>query len=139
MKSKLPFTIIIADDDDDDREEMNSVFTRDKNFEVTNTFDSGIDAIKEIMVRKNIPNVLLIDMYMPMLTGTEIIKKLIESEAAPDMYKFIVSTTINTAEQNKYRNEAKVKFINKPHTVEDIARLPEIILNHIQNDTKNKE
>ncbi len=136
MKSKLPFTIIIADDDDDDREEMNSVFTRNKNFEVTNTFDSGIDAIKEIMVRKNIPNVLLIDMYMPMLTGTEIIKKLIESEAAPDMYKFIVSTTINTAEQNKYRNEAKVKFINKPHTTEDVARLPEIILNHIENDFK---
>ena len=136
MKSKLPFTIIIADDDDDDREEMNSVFTRDKNFEVTKTFDSGIDAIKEIMVRKNIPNVLLIDMYMPMLTGTEIIKKLIESEAAPDMYKFIISTTINTSEQNKYRNEAKVKFINKPITADDVARLPEIILNHIQNDTK---
>jgi CheY-like chemotaxis protein len=133
-----PLKIIIADDDEDDREVLKFLFNQNEKFELVECFDSGIEAIKEIMIKKNIPDILLIDMYMPLLNGTEVVKKLEESEAAPEMYKFIISTQINTSEQNKYIGNPNVKFIKKPATLAEINDLPGIILDHlnINNNTK---
>lgn len=138
MTFKKPLTIIIADDDDDDRELLIFLFNQNEKFEVIGYFDSGIEAIKEIMVKKNIPDILLIDMYMPLLTGTEVVKKLIDSEAAPDMHKFVISTQINTSEQNKYLDNPTVKFLKKPVSLVEINDLPGIILECLQlkNNTK---
>jgi len=133
-----PLTIFIADDDYDDREVLKFLFSQNEKFEVTGCFDSGIDVVKEIMVSKNIPDVLLIDMYMPLLTGTEVIKKIIESNTAPDMFKFVISTQINSGEQNKYLDHSTVRFLKKPTSLAEINDLPGIILDclHIKNNTK---
>ncbi len=138
MKTERPLKIIVADDDEDDREVLKFLFNQNVQFELVGCFDSGIDAIKEIIVKKNIPDILLIDMYMPLLTGTEVVKKVEESGAAPDMHKFIISTVINTTEQNKYLNNPRVKFIKKPVTLAEINDLPGIILDrlHLTNNTK---
>jgi CheY-like chemotaxis protein len=138
MKPTKPLTIIVADDDEDDREVLKFLFNQNEKFELVKVFDSGIEAVKEIMINKNIPDILLIDMYMPLLNGTEVVKKLEESNAAPNMHKFIISTQINTSEQNKYLGNRKVKFLKKPNTLKDIHDLPGIILDtlHIENNTK---
>lgn len=133
-----PLTIFIADDDEEDRELLKFLFNQNEKFEVVGFFDSGIDVVKEIMVNKNVPDILLIDMYMPLLTGTEVVKKLIESETAVDMYKFVISTQINTAEQTKYLDNPRVKFLKKPNSLTEINDLPGIILErlHFINNTK---
>lgn len=128
MELNKPLTIIITDDDEDDRELLKFLFNQNEKFELIGCYDSGISAVKEIMINKNIPDVLIIDMYMPMLTGTEVITKIEESGIAPDMYKFIISTTINNAEETKYANNHSVKFIKKPVSLVEINDLPGIIL-----------
>ena len=138
MTPNKPLTIIVADDDADDREVLRFLFKNNDHFELTNCFESGIDVIKEIMVENKIPDVLLIDMYMPMLTGAEIVEKLEESNVGADMYKFVVSSTINSAEESKYSNNDKVTFIKKPVSLKEIHDLPGIILDHLHyhNNTK---
>ena len=138
MNPNKPLTIIIADDDEDDREALMSLFGHNEKFEVIECFESGIDAIKEIMVKKTIPDILIIDMYMPMLTGAEVVQKLIDSNTAPKMHKFILSTTINSTEQNKYSDNTTVKFIKKPSSVAELNNIPNIILEQIdyQNTIK---
>lgn len=138
MSPNKPLTIMVADDDADDREVLRFLFNKNDKFELIHCFESGIDVIKEIMVEKNIPDILLIDMYMPMLTGAEIIKKLEESNIGADMYKFVVSSTINSAEQSKYSHNDKVTFIKKPVSLKEIHDLPGIILDHLHyhNNTK---
>ncbi len=138
MKLNKPLTIFIADDDEDDRELLKFLFNQNDKFEVVGYFDSGVDVVKEIMVKKNVPDILLIDMYMPLLNGTEVVKKLVESNTAPDMYKFVISTQINTSEQNKYLDNSSVKFLKKPTSLAEINDLPGIILDtlHVKNNTK---
>lgn len=133
---KKPLKIIIADDDEEDRELLKFLFNQNERFELTGCFNSGIDAIKEIMINKNIPDILLIDMYMPLLTGLEVIMKLEESGIAPNLNKFIISTTINSAEQSKFVDNPYVNFIQKPVSLVEINDLPGIILetlNHRNN------
>jgi CheY-like chemotaxis protein len=128
MELHKPLTIIIADDDEDDRELLRFLFNANDKFELIGCYDSGVEAVKEIMVNKNIPDLLIIDMYMPLLTGAEVITKIEESGIAPDMTKFIISTTINNAEQTKYLSNPSVKFIKKPVTLAEINDLPGDIL-----------
>lgn len=128
MKSSKPLKIIIADDDEDDRELLKFLFNQNEKFEVIGCFDSGVETIKEIIVQKNIPDILLIDMYMPLLTGTEVLKKIIDSDVAIGMHKFVISTQINATEQNKYFDNPTVKFLKKPSTLAEINDLPGIIL-----------
>ncbi|MDI1317395.1 response regulator [Flavobacterium sp.] len=138
MTPNKPLTIMIADDDADDREVLRFLFTKNDRFELINCFESGIDVIKEIMVENNLPDILLIDMYMPMLTGAEIIKKLEESKIGVNMYKFVVSSTINSAAESKYIENNKVKFIKKPVSLKEINDLPGIILDHLHYDNNTK-
>lgn len=138
MKPGKKLTIIVADDDEDDRELLKFLFNQNEKFELIGCFESGIEVIKEIMIHKIIPDILLIDMYMPLLTGTEILKRIEDSGVAPDMTKFIISTTINTTEQNKYIDNPSVKFLKKPVSLTEINDLPGIILEmlHLPNNTK---
>ena len=131
MKSNKPLTIIIADDDEDDREILKFLFNQNEKFDLIGCFDSSVETIKEIMINKNVPDILLIDMYMPLLTGTEVVKKLIDSGINLDMDKFVISTQINTTEQNKYLDNPKVRFLKKPSTLSEINDLPGIILEHL--------
>lgn len=126
-----PLTIMIADDDEDDRELLKFLFMQNEKFEVVGCFDSGIEAVKEIMIQKNIPDILLIDMYMPLLNGTEVVKKLNETNLTSKMHKFVISTQINTTEQNKYIDNPTVKFLRKPTTLAEINDLPGIILENL--------
>lgn len=122
---------MVADDDEDDRELLKFLFNQNEKFELIGCFESGVETVKEILVKKNIPDILLIDMYMPLLTGTEVVKKIIESQQVPAMYKFVISTQINTAEQNKYLDDPTVKFLKKPATLVEINDLPGLILEHL--------
>src|SRR6187431_1740170 len=120
MKPTKKLTIIVADDDIDDRELLQFLFTQNERFELLGCFESGIEVIKEIIINKSVPDILLIDMYMPLLNGTEIIKKIEDSGVAPNMSKFVISTTIDVTEQNNFLNDPSVKFIKKPTTLVEI-------------------
>lgn len=138
MKSGKKLTIIIADDDEDDRELLKFLFNQNDQFELLQCYQSGVEVIKEIMINKNVPDILLIDMYMPLLTGTEIIKKIEESDSAPNLAKFIISTTINSTEELKYIDNPSVKFLKKPITLAEINDLPGLILEHLGLPNNNK-
>lgn len=138
MSSTKPLTIMIADDDFDDRELLKFLFNQNEKFEILGCFNLGSEVIDEIITKKNIPDILLIDMYMPMISGTEVIMQLEESGLVKDTTKFIISTTINTTEEEKLINNPSVKFLKKPVTLVEINDLPGIILEHLnhRNNTK---
>ncbi|MDI1317371.1 response regulator [Flavobacterium sp.] len=136
MELHKPLTIIIADDDQDDIELLHFSFNQNDKFEIVGCFDSGTEVLEEIITKGKIPDILIIDMYMPILTGTEIVNKLVESGVAPNMNSFIISTIINTTEQQNYIENASIHFVKKPVTLVEINDFPGIVLeclNHVNN------
>lgn len=138
MKQGKPLTIIIADDDQDDREVLKFLFNANERFELIGCFDSGLDVIEEIITKGNIPDILLIDMNMPFVTGTEVVGKIEESGTALNLHSFIISTVINAAEEKKHLENPAINFIKKPVTLVEINDLPGLILEGLQlrNDLK---
>ncbi len=138
MNLQKPLTIIIADDDQDDLELLQFLFSKNENFELIGCFDSGIKVIEEIITNRNVPDILIIDMYMPIYTGTEVVNKLIETGVAPNMSSFIISTTINTTEKDNYSENVTVQFLKKPVTLIEINDLPGIVLECLNHNNNTK-
>lgn len=127
-----PFTIIVADDDAEDRELFREIFQRDQRFTLEGCLTSGIEVFDEISRKKNIPDVLLVDMYMPFFSGIDLVKALEELHAAPTMYKFVISTTSNIAENEAQLHSPYIVFLKKPVSMQEINALPSVILGHLE-------
>ena len=127
-----PFTIMVADDDAEDRELFREIFQRDERFTLEGCLTSGIEVFDEISRKKNIPDVLLVDMYMPFFSGIDLVKALEELHAAPTMYKFVISTTSNIAENEPQLHSPYIVFLKKPGSMQEINALPGVILGHLQ-------
>lgn len=127
-----PFTIIVADDDAEDRELFREIFQRDERFTLEGCLTSGIEVFDEISRKKNVPDVLLVDMYMPFFSGIDLVKALEELHAAPTMYKFVISTTNNIAENEPQLHSPYIVFLKKPVSMQEINALPSVILGHLE-------
>lgn len=123
---------MVADDDEDDRELFREIFERDERFTLIDCLASGMEVLNEISRKKNIPDVLLVDMYMPYFTGVDLIKALAELNAAPNVYKFVISTTSNIAENESQLNSPYIVFLKKPVNMQEIKALPGVILEYMQ-------
>lgn len=132
MESIRPFTIMVADDDDEDRALFQEIFQHDERFTLTRCLTSGVEVFDEISRKKNIPDVLLVDMYMPFFTGVDLVKALAELHAAPNMYKFVISTTSNISENEEQLDSPYIFFLKKPVSMKEINALPSLILGYME-------
>lgn len=129
-----PITIMVADDDEDDRELFGEMFAHDERFTLMGCLSSGAEVMDEINRKKNIPEVLLVDMYMPFLSGVDLVKALSELNAASGMYKFVISTTTYVAENEPQLNSPRTIFLKKPVSMQEINALPGLILDYMQKN-----
>lgn len=131
MEHHKPFTIIVADDDSDDRELFRTLFLEHERFTLMGCLTSGIEVFDDIVRKNNVPEVLLIDMYMPFFTGIDVVKGLEEIHAASNMYKFIISTADYVPELEQLVHNPYIIFIQKPKTSEEISTLPDKLLEYL--------
>ncbi len=122
-----PFTITIADDDLEDLELLTDLFRHNEKFILMGSLSSGIEVFDEISRKKNVPDILLIDMYMPHFTGIDTVQALDTLKAAPTMIKFVISTSDN-AEKDNHINNPYIVFLRKPTSMAEIRALPNVIL-----------
>ncbi|WP_293894442.1 response regulator [Flavobacterium sp.] len=132
MNPICPFTIIVADDDAEDRELFREIFQRNEKFILMGCLTSGVEVFDEISRKKNIPDVLLVDMYMPFFSGIDVVKALEELHAAPTMYKFVISTTSNIAENEPQLHSPYIVFLKKPSSRQEIQALPGLIMGYLE-------
>ncbi|HPH18762.1 MAG TPA: response regulator [Haliscomenobacter sp.] len=137
MELYPPLKIFIADDDADDREFLRFLFEKNDRFEILGCYDSGAAVIEQIN-KGNVPDMLLIDMYMPKMTGAEVLTQLIEQGHSRKLFVFVISTTVNQSQQEIFSQYPRVKFLAKPTTLEQLNDLPGQLLEslHLANNTK---
>lgn len=132
MQHPNPFTITIADDDDDDRELFQDLFQRDERFTLLSCLNSGRAVFDDIIRQKKIPDVLLVDMYMPFFTGVDVVNALEKMDVGTTMYKFVTSTLEYIPELEPLSGNPYIVFIKKPVTTKEIDALPGIMLHYLE-------
>lgn len=132
MEYHNPFTIIIADDDSEDRELFRELFEQHQDFTLLACLSSGIQVFDEVSRKKNVPDILLLDMYMPHFTGVDVVKALEELNAAPLSFKVVISTADLIPEMERFKGNPYIVLIKKPVTVAEINALPNRLLEYLR-------
>ncbi|OAD90655.1 DNA-binding response regulator [Aequorivita soesokkakensis] len=125
MIEKKDISIVIADDHPMILKGLNEELTTN-NYNVVGQAINGMEALELIMA--NSPNIALLDIDMPLLTGFEVIKKAKEKQVDT---KFIV---LSFHKENDYISQAKALQINgyllKEDSFSEIEKCIECVLNN---------
>ena len=127
MHPKSKFSILLADDDDDDLNILSAVLEAHPQFTVVGRLTNGpriIDWMNEGVK----PDIIMTDMYMPMMTGTEVIDRLASTDSIGATRIIIFSTICNEAEEDKYKMMDNVAFFTKPDSLKSYGELAGKIL-----------
>lgn len=96
-------------------------------------FKNGQEALvnlKPIMVSgENIPEVILLDLNMPIMDGWQFLDEFVKIECPKKIYIYIVSSSIDPADQQRMKSYENISnFIVKPITVEALKNISSQVL-----------
>ncbi|TDU42843.1 response regulator receiver domain-containing protein [Gelidibacter sediminis] len=97
-------------------------------------FKNGKEALNNlkslIKTGENIPDVILLDINMPVMDGWEFLDEFIKIESQKPITIFIVSSSIDPTDQDKVKKYQNVSnFIVKPISIETLKSISAKVLN----------
>ncbi|MCB4809542.1 response regulator [Tamlana sp. 62-3] len=96
-------------------------------------FNNGQEAINNLTPilesGENMPNVILLDLNMPIMDGWEFLDEFTKIKAHKEVVIYVVSSSIDPQDKNRLKTyEAVSKFIIKPINVELLAKISEELI-----------
>jgi DNA-binding response OmpR family regulator len=129
--------VLIADDDNDARQFLIDFLTEIGH--KTLNASGGKQAIE--LATTEIPDVILLDIMMPDISGIEVCQALKDKEATKDIPVIFVTAKVGLNHQIVGLHAGAFDYINKPYRITELAtRLNAAIrFKRLQNDLKQKE
>lgn len=116
--------VLIVDDSKTIRDLLEQILSHDASFEVVGSTGHPLEVVG--LVEKLRPDVITMDIHMPDLNGTELVKKVMESRPTPTVMITSVSIEDGSSVFTALENGA-VDYIQKPSFKEIDAMIPVII------------
>lgn len=116
--------ILLVDDDPDDVFMLSDAFrTLSPSCEVVEAYDgdAALQLLEEMYERKEIPELIVLDINMPVLDGREVLRILKRSERYKDI-PVIVYTTSSNSFDKLHCAQFDVELITKPSTLDSIQQ-----------------
>lgn len=132
MQQQKQLRIIIADDDFDEIDLLKAAFEKHSFFEIIDCVNNGQGIIDAVEKSKNVPDVILTDMYMPIMNGLEATEILRTKESNASIPVIIFSTTINSSITEKASFLGIIGTLIKPFTMENYNTLPDQVAKMLQ-------
>ncbi|MGQ8364918.1 response regulator [Glaciecola sp. 1036] len=126
--SNLPFTILLADDDDDDilltQDAMSSAGIQ-HDLRVVKDGKALLDYLNDLEQQQDlkVPNIILLDLNMPIMDGREVLKALKEHEKFKAIPVIILSTSQEIEDIQQGYALGASGYFSKPSSFEDLVKL----------------
>lgn len=117
-------TILLVDDDPDDVFMLSDAFkTANPACEVVEAYDgdAALQLLEALYQRKETPDLIVLDINMPVLDGREVLRILKSSDRYKDIPVVVYTTSSNTFDR-LHCEQYNVELITKPSTLESISQ-----------------
>src|ERR1700759_1737638 len=113
--------ILMVDDDAEDRMLMQDMFEEIGAPEVAHYEESGETALLYLntLPENELPSVIVLDLNMPKLNGTQVLRMLKENEKLKDITVIIYSTSVNHIEKEQTLKLGAHSYVIKPSSYEE--------------------
>jgi CheY-like chemotaxis protein len=113
-----PHTVVVADDDSDIRELVTIAVTRAGLHLVASVAD-GAAALAAI--REHVPDLVIIDGTMPVMTGMEVCRLVRQNPAFDDVRIVVLSASVDDVSRSSALAAGADHFIAKPFNIRDLT------------------
>ncbi|MDB5251607.1 MAG: response regulator [Flaviaesturariibacter sp.] len=120
--------IIYVDDDFDDKELLQEAFADIPDYDLV-TLDDGLELIQYLEKADRLPNLIILDINMPALSGRDTMKILRAHERFSDIPLVMFSTTSNPVEIARFR-ASRIDLINKPVTYSSVKTIVQQLIGY---------
>jgi CheY-like chemotaxis protein len=133
--------ILLADDDLDDRQIFAEALAAIDPKIVCEGAADGKEALKLLSTAKNTrpPNVIFLDINMPVLDGWEVLKKVKSEQLLVNIPVIMYSTTSGIREKQIAEDLGANCFVTKPDNFKLVKSMLEIVIRHIDNQRSAAE
>lgn len=113
--------ILMVDDDEEDRMLMQDMFTDIGAPDIAHYAESGETALSylENLSETELPSLIVLDLNMPRLNGTQVLKLLKRNQKLKDITVIIYSTSVNNIEKEQTLKLGAQDYIIKPSSYEE--------------------
>ncbi len=126
--------LYLADDDLDDRELFMEALAQIPIPTVVKQFDNGIDLMDDLFSTKDLPDVIFLDLYMPIMDGFECLTDIRSFAKFSDIKIVVYSSLYRTREVNQLKQDGANQYLQKPPSYNQLKILLYQSLNSIQKD-----
>ncbi|WP_113660746.1 response regulator [Pedobacter nanyangensis] len=123
--------ILIAEDDPDDALMLKDAFSEINQNMVTflNNGKLLIEHIQQLLLTNKLPNLIVIDLNMPVLDGRGVIKELQKNTETKNIPLVVLSTTKNKEDIDSVMALGASEFFTKPASFSDLVGITNTIAN----------
>ena len=127
MTHQPAITVLIIDDDEDDRFFMQQAFLTDSPYTQVHLAASGQPALDLLDSTRSLPDVVLLDLNMPVMDGFEVLSHLKQSTRYQSLPVVILTTSDAGEDQERARRLGATEFITKPTTYSGLSAVAQRI------------
>ncbi|WP_420149182.1 response regulator [Spirosoma sp.] len=121
------FNVLVVDDDEDDQYLIKLAFQKDSIQYNLQFATDGSDVLENIESPQFLPDLILLDLNMPVINGFEVIKHLKESPIYRHIPVVVLTTSTSEADINRAYELGVNTFVTKPANHQDLINLAEQI------------
>ena len=126
--------VLLADDDQDDREIFFEALASLDSDVLYEGVEDGQEAINALANHTSLPNIIFLDINMPIMDGWDVLKKLKSESPYVDIPVIVYSTSSGQKEKKLAFDLGALCFITKPESMILIKSMLEIVLSRVKNN-----
>ncbi len=115
--------ILIIDDDEDDQEIFLAAVKEVSPTVDCKAFDSGIEALKQLRLHTITPEVIFLDLNMPVMGGQQVLTELKNDPALQNIPVIIFSTSSRPSTIQDMKELGATDFITKPSGFKELVNI----------------
>ncbi|GAB3956419.1 response regulator [Spirosoma harenae] len=121
------FNVLIVDDDEDDQFLIKAAFEKDSHQYNLRFASDGTDVLQNIESPQLLPDLILLDLNMPIIDGFEVLKQLKSSSLYQHVPIVVLTTSTDEQDINRSYKLGANTFISKPMSHQALVDLAEQI------------
>ena len=107
-------TVYLVDDDEDDRKLFSEALEEVGRNVQLNLFSGGEDLLNELLKKKQLPNIIFLDLYMPRMDGEECLARIRANEKLDSVCVIMYSTVMDLERIEELFNAGANRYLKKP-------------------------